>query len=168
MTTATSAFPRTNGPQLLGQTVVIIGGSAGIGLETGRRARAAGAEVILTARNPARLAEAAREVGALSTAAFDANDSASLERFFDSLPDPIDHVLVTAGGPHYGPLLEMDDDEVRHAVTDHLMLELQVARHVCVCRRPGWSRSRTGRSRRSCTRSSRSKTRFRSWSSPSW
>jgi short-subunit dehydrogenase involved in D-alanine esterification of teichoic acids len=84
MTTATSAFPRINEPQLLGQTVVIIGGSAGIGLETARRARAAGAEVILTARNPARLAEAARDVGALSTAAFDANDSASLEHFFDS------------------------------------------------------------------------------------
>ena len=122
-------LPRVNEPELLGQTVVIIGGSAGIGLETARRARADGAEVILTARNPAPLAEAARQVGALSTAAFDANDSASLEHFFDSLPDPIDHVLVTAGGPHYGPLLEMDADEVRHAVTDHLMLELQVARH---------------------------------------
>jgi hypothetical protein len=36
------------------------------------------------------------EVGALSTAAFDANDPASLERFFDRLPEPIDHVLVTA------------------------------------------------------------------------
>ncbi len=129
MTTATPAFPRVNEPQLLGQAVVIIGGSAGIGLETARRARAAGAEVILTARNPARLAEAAREVGAPRTAVFDANDSASLEQFFDSLPDPIDHVLVTAGGPHYGPLLEMDADEVRDAVTDHLMLELQVARH---------------------------------------
>ena len=94
MTTAASASPRVNERELLGQTVVIIGGSAGIGLETARRARADGAEVILTARNPAPLAEAAREVGALSTAAFDASDSASLEHFFDSLPDPIDHVLV--------------------------------------------------------------------------
>ena len=33
---------------LLGQTVVVIGGSAGIGLETARRARAEGADVILT------------------------------------------------------------------------------------------------------------------------
>ena len=45
------------------------------------------------------------------------------------MPDPIDHVLGTAGGPHYGPLLEMDADEVRHAVTEHLMLEVQVARY---------------------------------------
>ncbi len=129
MTTAPTASPALREPELVGQTVVIIGGSAGIGLETARRARAEGAEVILTARNRARLAEAARDAGALSTAAFDAHDVASLEQFFDSLPDPIDHVLVTAGGPHYGPLLEMAADEVRDAVTDHLMLELQVARH---------------------------------------
>jgi NAD(P)-dependent dehydrogenase (short-subunit alcohol dehydrogenase family) len=130
MTTASTASPTVHEPELLGRTVVIIGGSAGIGLETARRARAEGAEVILTARNQARLEEAAREVGALSTAAFDANDSASLGHFSDGLPDPIDHVLVTAGGPHYGPLLEMDAGEVRQAVTEHLMLELEVARSV--------------------------------------
>ena len=45
----------------LGQTVVVIGGSAGIGLETARRARAEGADVILTGRNPDRLREAAAE-----------------------------------------------------------------------------------------------------------
>jgi short-subunit dehydrogenase involved in D-alanine esterification of teichoic acids len=50
--------------ELLGQTVVVIGGSAGIGLETARRARAEGAEVILTGRNPERLAEAASQFGA--------------------------------------------------------------------------------------------------------
>jgi NAD(P)-dependent dehydrogenase (short-subunit alcohol dehydrogenase family) len=127
MSIATTHSPALREPELLGQTVVIIGGSAGIGLEAARRARAEGAEVILTARNPARLEQAAADVGALSTAAFDANDSASLERFFDGLPDRIDHVLVTAGGPHYGPLLAMDADEVRDAVTDHLLLELEVA-----------------------------------------
>ena len=37
-------------PELRGQTVVAIGGSAGIGLETARRARAEGANVILTGR----------------------------------------------------------------------------------------------------------------------
>ena len=47
-------------PELLGQTVVVIGGSAGIGLETARRARAEGAEVILAARDPDRLALAVR------------------------------------------------------------------------------------------------------------
>jgi NAD(P)-dependent dehydrogenase (short-subunit alcohol dehydrogenase family) len=41
--------------QLAGQTFVVIGGSSGIGLQTAKRARAEGAEVMLTARDPDRL-----------------------------------------------------------------------------------------------------------------
>jgi NADP-dependent 3-hydroxy acid dehydrogenase YdfG len=37
-TTATSSTVAQREPELLGQTVVVIGGSAGIGLETARRA----------------------------------------------------------------------------------------------------------------------------------
>src|SRR4051794_6048046 len=109
MTTApTPIAPRA--ADLLGQTVVVIGGSAGIGLETARLAHAEGAHVILTGRNPDRLREAARQVDARSTTAFDATDAAHLERFFAEAPTPIDHVMVTAGGPFYAPLREMDLD----------------------------------------------------------
>jgi hypothetical protein len=87
--------------ELVGQTVVLIGGSAGIGLQTAKRARAEGADVILTGRNPERLQAVAGEVGALSTAAFDAADLDALDAFFQSLEAPIDHVLVTAGRPPY-------------------------------------------------------------------
>jgi NAD(P)-dependent dehydrogenase (short-subunit alcohol dehydrogenase family) len=124
-------------PELLGQTVVVIGGSAGIGFETARRARAEGAEVILTGRNPEPLQRAAKEVEALSTAAFDATDLASLERFFRDLPGAIDHVMVTAGGPHYGRLLDMEIEEVRRDLDAHPMLMLQVARNAAHKVRPG-------------------------------
>jgi NAD(P)-dependent dehydrogenase (short-subunit alcohol dehydrogenase family) len=113
---------------LLGQTVVVIGGSAGIGLETAGRARAAGANVILTGRNPERLERAASDVDALSTAIFDATDSDLLERFFQDLTTPIDHVMVTAGAPHYAPPLEMAPEEARRGFTEHLSLALEVAR----------------------------------------
>jgi short-subunit dehydrogenase involved in D-alanine esterification of teichoic acids len=73
-------------PELLGQTVVVIGGSGGIGLETARRARAERAKIILTGRNPESLQRAASEVDALSTAAFDATDPAPLEQFLRDLP----------------------------------------------------------------------------------
>ena len=53
------------GRNLEGQTVVVIGGSAGIGLETARRASVEGAKLILTGRSPARLRRAASEVHAL-------------------------------------------------------------------------------------------------------
>ena len=107
MTTDTTATVTPREPELPGQTVVVIGGSAGIGLETARRARAEGADVILTGRNADRLERAAAEVGARSTAAFDATDSAALDRFFDGLPAQIDHVMVTGPGPYYAPLAEL-------------------------------------------------------------
>ena len=123
-------------PELLGQTVVVIGGSSGIGLETARRARAEGANVILTGRDPGRLQHAASELGALSSAAFDAVDPASLERFFRQLPKPIDHVMVTAGRPHYGRLADMDYAQTRQALDEHLVLTLEVARHSAGKMRP--------------------------------
>jgi NAD(P)-dependent dehydrogenase (short-subunit alcohol dehydrogenase family) len=124
-------------PELAGQTVVVIGGSAGIGLETARRACAEGADVILTARNPDRLKHAAQEIGAQRTAAFDATDAAAVARFFGELSTPIDHVMVTAGGPHYGPLLEMDSAQVSQVLADHVVLYLEVARHAARKMRPG-------------------------------
>ena len=87
-------------PELAGQTVVVIGGTSGIGLETARQARAEGADVILTARNADRLQSVGLELEA-TIAAFDATDFDRLERFFDELPAPIDHVLVTGPGPYY-------------------------------------------------------------------
>jgi NAD(P)-dependent dehydrogenase (short-subunit alcohol dehydrogenase family) len=137
MTNEATAVSGAREPELLGQTVVLIGGSAGIGLETARRARSEGADVILTGRNPDRLKQAARDVDARSTAAFDATDAAALKQFFDGLPDPIDHVLVTGPGPHYVPLLDMDAADVRDALSDHVVLGLEVARNARGKMRPG-------------------------------
>ncbi len=113
---------------LAGQTVVVIGGSAGIGLGTARRARAEGADVVITGRNPERLARAADELGAKGSAAFDATDFRELERFLDDLATPVDHVLVTAGSPYYAPMAEMDLDKVRENIEAHLLLPLHVGR----------------------------------------
>jgi NAD(P)-dependent dehydrogenase (short-subunit alcohol dehydrogenase family) len=137
MTGPASSGSDSRAGELAGQTVVLIGGSAGIGLETGRRARAEGAEVVLTGRDPGRLRQAAADLGAQRTAAFDASDPAAVQRFFQDLPAPIDHVMITAGGPRYGPLLEMDPAQVRDAVSDHVVVALEVARHAAAKMRPG-------------------------------
>jgi NAD(P)-dependent dehydrogenase (short-subunit alcohol dehydrogenase family) len=137
MTTEASDVSSVREPELRGQTVVLIGGSAGIGLETARRARSEGADVILTGRDPDRLEQAALDVDARSTAAFDATDPGALKQFFDGLPDPIDHVLVTGPGPHYAPLLEMDSADLRDALSDHAVLGLEVARNARGKMRPG-------------------------------
>jgi NAD(P)-dependent dehydrogenase (short-subunit alcohol dehydrogenase family) len=129
MSTAITASHIQHEPQLLGQTVVVIGGSAGIGLETARRAASEGAKVILTGRSPERLQNAASEVDALSTAAFDATDPALVAQFFRSLPSPIDHIMVTAGRPYYGRLIDMDLAHARRALDEHFSLLIEVARN---------------------------------------
>jgi NAD(P)-dependent dehydrogenase (short-subunit alcohol dehydrogenase family) len=121
---------------LLGQTVLVIGGSSGIGLQTARLARAKGADIILTAPNPDRLHRAGLELEA-SIAAFDATDFGRLERFFDALPTPLDHLLVTGPGPGHAPLPRFDLDAARRHVDAHLLLPLQVAQHAVTKVRPG-------------------------------
>jgi NAD(P)-dependent dehydrogenase (short-subunit alcohol dehydrogenase family) len=137
MTTETTARPTERDPELRGQTVVVIGGSAGIGLETAKLARTEGADVILAGRNPERLEDAAAALGAVGTAAFDASDTAAIEDFFAHLERPVDHVMVTAGGPYYAPLAEMDFDEGRRALQEHPMLMAGVARYGAGKVRPG-------------------------------
>jgi NAD(P)-dependent dehydrogenase (short-subunit alcohol dehydrogenase family) len=139
MTTGTTADSIAHKSGLLGQTVVVIGGSSGIGLETARRARAEGADVVITARNLERLEQAGLELGAWSTVAFDANDPVSLERFFADLPRSVDHVFVSGGGPRYKPPLEMDAAEATVALSEHMLLALAVARNARGRVRPGGS-----------------------------
>jgi NAD(P)-dependent dehydrogenase (short-subunit alcohol dehydrogenase family) len=125
--------------QLNGQTVVIIGGSAGIGVATAQRARHEGADVVLTGRDPGRLQQAAKEVDALSTAAFDATDAALLGQFFRDLHGPIDHVMVSGSGPYYAALADMDFEAARRDVDNHLFVPLRVAREAGDKVRPGGS-----------------------------
>ena len=61
--------------------------------------------------------------------AFDATDFDRLAQFFDELPTPIDHVLVTGPGPYYAPLAEFDFEKAHRDVEAHLFLPLHVARH---------------------------------------
>jgi NAD(P)-dependent dehydrogenase (short-subunit alcohol dehydrogenase family) len=125
--------------ELQGQTVVVIGGSSGIGLETARQARAAGAEVVLTARSPERLASVAGELQVRQTAAFDAADMGRLEQFFKDLPGPVDHVMVTSGGPAYMPLSSMNLDDARRHFDERLSVVLGTALFSRGKMRPGGS-----------------------------
>jgi len=136
MAASINSSPVHGDRDLLGQTVMVIGGSSGIGLETARLAGAQGADIILTARDPDRLHRAGLELRA-SIAAFDATDFDRLVRFFDALPPPIDHLLVTGPGPCHVPPAGFDLDAARRHVDAHLLLPLQVARHAAGKIRPG-------------------------------
>ncbi|MFE2068534.1 SDR family oxidoreductase [Streptomyces sp. NPDC059467] len=113
---------------LAGQTVVVVGGSAGMGLETARQVRADGGEVVLVARDADRLKRAADELNPRSTAVFDAFDTGRLERFLGELPGRVDHVLVTAGSPTYTPLDELDLTDAARDFGGRIAMMLAVAR----------------------------------------
>jgi NAD(P)-dependent dehydrogenase (short-subunit alcohol dehydrogenase family) len=139
MTTLEPTRPETltRGP-LASQTLLVLGGSSGIGLATAVAARAAGADVALVGRDAERLARAAATVGARQTAALDVGDVARLEAFVRSLP-PVDHVLLTAGGPLYGSLRDLDVDAAERHLGEAVGLVLRVAQLAVGAVRPGGS-----------------------------
>jgi NAD(P)-dependent dehydrogenase (short-subunit alcohol dehydrogenase family) len=137
MTSPTTPVAARRDPELAGQRVVVIGGSAGIGLETARRAVSEGADVILTGRHQGRLDRAAAELGAGRIAAFDVTDFGRLAEFFGNLPGPIDHVLVTGPGPYYAPLADLDRDQAHRDFDAHVWLPVAIAQHAVGRVRPG-------------------------------
>jgi NAD(P)-dependent dehydrogenase (short-subunit alcohol dehydrogenase family) len=155
MTTAPRSEPVAREPRLLDQTVVVIGGSAGIGFETARLARSEGADVVLTGRNPDRLEQAARELSARDSAAFDADDAAAVKHFFDDLPAPIDHVLIAAyTRREYGPMLAMPSEQAGEGVGRRVTQVLEIARNAAPKMRAGGTLLLTGGSARKFDRES--------------
>jgi NAD(P)-dependent dehydrogenase (short-subunit alcohol dehydrogenase family) len=81
---------------LMNRHVVVIGGSSGMGLATGRAAAAAGARVTVAGRDAQRLARAAQLVGAgAATQRLDIADEGAVAAFFAGI-DPFDHLVITA------------------------------------------------------------------------
>ncbi|XKU40359.1 SDR family oxidoreductase [Pseudomonas [fluorescens] ATCC 17400] len=76
---------------LKGKTVVVIGGSSGIGAAVARQAAARGAQVVLAGR---RLASAVDN--GVRSEPVDVTDSSTLQRLFESV-GRVDHLVFTAG-----------------------------------------------------------------------
>jgi NAD(P)-dependent dehydrogenase (short-subunit alcohol dehydrogenase family) len=123
---------------LTGMTVVVIGGSSGIGLETARQAHTAGATLVITGRNQGRLDAVRDELGA-AVSTLDLSDGAGLQRFFAALPAPVDHVVATGGGPAYGPIATLDFGQANEVLQEHVLGPLRIARECAGRVRPGGS-----------------------------
>lgn len=93
--------------------------------------------MILTGRDPGRLQAAAAKVSARGSAAFDAADPNALGRFFGGLPGRVDHVMVTAGGPYYAPLANLDHARAHRDFDEHVWLAVTVAQNAADRVRPG-------------------------------
>jgi NAD(P)-dependent dehydrogenase (short-subunit alcohol dehydrogenase family) len=129
MQESTPIAPYAPLPQALaGQSVLIIGGSSGIGLAAAQQLVAIGARVTLVARNAERLAQAAARLGGkVQTAQADVADAAALEALF--VPQArYDHVFVTAGALAGGPIASTDPATVQPMVDSRIWGAYHVAR----------------------------------------
>ncbi len=101
---------------LADKTVVIIGGSSGMGLAAAKAALAEGAAVVITGRSEERLRSAREALGsAVRTVALDAADEAGTRRLFEEL-GRVDHVFFTAATLSFDPRLAGDSAAVRAAI----------------------------------------------------
>ncbi|SDZ51047.1 SDR family oxidoreductase [Herbiconiux ginsengi] len=83
---------------LSGSTVVVLGGSSGIGFAVARAVVAAGARVVIASSSAARVEAAVAQLGPTAGGhAVDASDSVALDTFFAAV-GPFDHLVYTAAG----------------------------------------------------------------------
>lgn len=106
-TASTGVTPLQSGgvttKRFAGQTVVVIGGSSGIGLATAQAARAEGADVVITGRSPDRLEAAAATIDGVRAVELDSLDETGTAELFESL-SIVHHVFVSAAKVGAGPL----------------------------------------------------------------
>jgi NAD(P)-dependent dehydrogenase (short-subunit alcohol dehydrogenase family) len=118
---ATTAQDVLAGIDLTGKTAIVTGGYSGIGTETARALRAAGARVIVPARDieKARTALAGLEV---EIVAMDLADPASIDAFaaaFVATGSPL-HILINSAGIMACPLLRDGRNYEMQLATNHL------------------------------------------------
>jgi NAD(P)-dependent dehydrogenase (short-subunit alcohol dehydrogenase family) len=99
-------------------TVVVIGGSSGMGLAVARRCLADGASVVIAGRSAKRLEAAQVELGCpgrLRAVTADIGDRAQVAALFEHAAT-IRHLVVTAADLPYGPVTALTEDSLMRAV----------------------------------------------------
>jgi NAD(P)-dependent dehydrogenase (short-subunit alcohol dehydrogenase family) len=119
-------------------TVVVIGGSSGMGLAVARRCLADGAKVVIAGRSAARLEAASEQLARLLPASAggsndrlaaivaDIGDRAQLSRLFEET-GKLSHLVVTAADLPYGPVGTLTEDDMMRAVKSKVTGPLQAA-----------------------------------------
>ncbi|MGK6324757.1 SDR family oxidoreductase [Sphingomonas sp. DT-51] len=104
---------------LAGKTVLIVGGTSGIGLAAAVQAKDAGANVIVFGHDRERAGEVAAEHG---FAGYGAADVTNAEEFSAALMDVphVDHLVLLAGSFVAGKVLETDVSHLRRAFDERI------------------------------------------------
>jgi len=96
-----------------GKTVLITGGSGGIGFATAKRLKSEGAKVIITGRNAEKLRVAGEELGALTVVndAAGADSANELAAFVKDNVGTLDAAFLNAGFGRFAPLEHVSTEE---------------------------------------------------------
>jgi len=122
-----------------GKTVVIVGGSSGIGLASAAAASALGARVVMAGRSEQKLDAARRDVeGRIEARRLDMTDDASIEAFFAAV-GPLDHLVITASEAALGRFREIDTADARRFFDSKFWGPYSVARRAAPQIRHGGS-----------------------------
>ncbi|MBZ8135507.1 oxidoreductase [Afifella sp. IM 167] len=119
---ASTAEEVISGIDLSGRNAIVTGGYAGIGLETVRVLAAAGAEVFVPVRDPAKAARALSGLARVTAAPMDLMDPASIDAFaegFIASGRPL-HLLINNAGVMAPPLRRDANGHESQFSTNHL------------------------------------------------
>jgi len=107
---------------LRGKVAIVTGGASGIGLETTRALRQAGATVVVAARDPAKARAAVTSIGDLEVHQLDLLDSASIDAFAQAFlhSGRTLHLLINNAGIMAAPLARDSRGYESHFAANHL------------------------------------------------
>ncbi len=108
-------------------SVVVIGGSSGIGLAVAREAAQRGARTIVVGRSRDKLAAAHESLG-VETIAADVTREADIVRMFEQT-GVVDHVVVTSATAGYAPIAELAEATARAVIDGKLVSAILLAKH---------------------------------------
>ena len=121
------------------QTVVIIGGSSGVGLAVAKLVAAQGAKITIASRSRDRLSIAAQEIdGDVQIGIINTLEESSVKNFFAN-QDGINHLLCFAGDSMGGGVLTADITTARNALDSKFWGQFYVGRYGKVKIKPSGS-----------------------------
>ncbi len=115
------------GATLANQTVVVFGGSSGIGLATAKLAHNEGASVTMVARNAERLKQAAATMTGAEWRVADVCDSGAVDRALHDLTE-IDHVFISAGQGGTSDILTSRMEDLRRPFEERVFGTFNIVR----------------------------------------
>lgn len=119
------------------KSIVIAGGTSGIGLTTAKQFQQLGAVVTVTGRNAGRLRAA--EQGGLRAASVDSTDRGALDTFFAG-HGPVDHLVIAAsGGKGMGEFATLSLGELREGFAAKFWPQLETLQSALPYLRAGGS-----------------------------